>query len=242
MFFGRHLVGAARLRWLVGEVFVVIIGVLAALGIDQALSDRLDRQLELEYLKTIRDAVQADMDYVTNIRQKSLKRKMDAIHAVGPVVRGFAPVPDDVELFLTNVGMAAVGGIAGNYLISGGAFDELVSTGNIRLITDPNIRKAIIVYRITQDFEHKRIVARLTDYPEFVLGILPSELREDYDLAAMQSFNVDRAIAAIMSDRFETLFNREHNFAQFMKSNQTRTLSHIKTLLDELDAHIKQLD
>ena len=242
MFFGRHLVGAERLRWLIGEVLVVIIGVLVALGIDQAWSDRVDRQLELEYLKSIRGAVQADMSHITNIRQESLIRKMEAIDAIGPVVRGFAPVPENFELFLSNVGMAASGGISPKYAISRGAFEELTSTGNIRLITDPDIRKAIVVYYITLGFENQRITARLTGYPEFVLGILPAELREDQDLAAIKSFNVDRAIAAIMSDRFETLLNREHNLALFMKSRHARMLSDAATFLDELDAHIEQLE
>jgi hypothetical protein len=242
MFFGRHLVGAARLRWLVGETFVVIIGVLAALAIDQAWSDLLDRQLELEYLKSIRGAVQADFDYATNIRQKTLNLKIDAIEAVGPVVRGFAPIPDDVELFLTNVGMVAAGGIAPTMRVSRGAFEELLLTGNIRMITDLDIRNAITSYHVFQEAENRRITARLTDYPEFVLGILPSELREDFNLAAVKSFNVDRAIAAIMSDRFETLFNREHNLALFMKLRHTQALINSKTLLDELGAHIEHLN
>lgn len=242
MFFGRHLVGAERLRWLVGEVVVVIIGVLAALGIDQTWSDRMDRQLELEYLVSIRNAVQADMDYATNTRQQNLKRKMDAIDAVGPVVRGVAPLPDDIELFLLNVGMAAAGGVSPTYAISRGAFEELVSTGNIRLITDRDIRRAIIDYYVAQDAEHQRLMARLTDYPEIVLGILPSELREDFNLAAIKTFNVDRAIAVIMSDRFETLFNREHNLALFMKSRHPQILSNTKTIMDKLDTHIEQLD
>ena len=242
MFFGRHLVGVERLRWLIGEVFVVIIGVLAALAIDQAWSDRLDRQLELEYLKTIRGAVQADINYAADIRQTSLQRKMDAIDAVGPVVRGFAPIPDDIELFLTNIGMAASGGIAPSFSVSQGAFEELQSTGKIRLITDPSIRSAIIRYNIFQHAESQRVSARLTGYPEFVLGIHPAELRNELDLAAMKSFNIDRAIAAIMSDRFETLFNREHNLALFMNSRNAFLMSNAETLLDELDEHIEQLD
>jgi hypothetical protein len=242
MFLGRHLVGKARWRWLVGEVLVVIIGVLAALSIEQTWSDRLDRQLELEYLKTIRTAVQADIDYVTETAQKRLKLKMDAIDAIGPVVRGFAPIPDDVGFFLTNVGMAAVAGISPTHVVRRGVFDDLISTGNLRLITDSQIRKAIPAYYEGYDVQYRRTVTRLTEYPEFVLGILPSELRDEVDLAAMESFNVDRAIEAIMSDRFETLFNREQNFGFFMESSYAQFLSRARAFLDELDAHIKHLE
>lgn len=45
MLFGKHLIGEVRWRWLVGEVFVVILGVLIALSIEQIWSDRLDREL-----------------------------------------------------------------------------------------------------------------------------------------------------------------------------------------------------
>ncbi|MGI9200228.1 MAG: hypothetical protein ACR2QL_04165 [Woeseiaceae bacterium] len=242
MFFGRHLVGIERLRWLIGETLVVLIGVLAALAIDQAWSDRLDRQLEVEYLRGIRDAVVADINYALDYRQPGLQRKLAAIEAVAPVIRGDAALPDDIESFLTNIGLVAIGGVAPRVTVSQGAFEELLSTGKIRLITNPSIRSAIIRYYFAQKMEHERIFARLTGYPEFVLGIHPAELRDDLNLAAIESFNIDRAIAAIQSDQFETLFNREHNLALFMKSRYSALLSGAEALAKVLDAHIEELD
>ncbi len=115
MLFGRQLTNVARWRWLVGEVIVIIIGVLAALSIEQAWSERNDRILEIEYLKTIRSAVQDDIRYVAGFSRDQLIIKMDALEAIGPVARGFEPVPDDVEAFFRNISLAAVGGASPTY-------------------------------------------------------------------------------------------------------------------------------
>jgi|GEM_PF-1401148 hypothetical protein len=242
MLFGKHLIGEVRWRWLVGEVFVVIIGVLIALSIEQIWSDRLDRELELDYLNTIRSAVQADIDFVSGYLQERLKIKMDALEAIGPVVRGSLPVPDNMELFLNNVGMGAVGAVAPTYVVNREIFDDLVSTGNLPLIRDPRIRNEIAAYYSWYDSLYHRNLARLTEYPAFVLGILPSELRDELNLAAMESFNIDRAIEAIMSDEFETLLNREQNLAFFMARSNTQFLRRANIFLQELDEHIERLD
>lgn len=242
MFFNRNLFGEARWRWLIGEVLVVIIGVLAALSIEQAWSDRFDRIQELEYLKTIQSAVQADIGYMESWLQERLKLKMDAIEAVGPVVRGLAPVPDNVELFLKNIGMVAIGSVSPTYVVKRGTYDDLVSTGNLWLVTDPRIRKEITSYYARYETRYARTVARLTGYPAFVLGILPSELRGEINLKAMESFNVDRAIEAITSDEFETLLNREQNLGFFMRQSNAQFLERTKTFLHDLDTHIAQLD
>jgi hypothetical protein len=242
MLFGKHLVGEARWRWLLGELLVVIIGVLAALSIEKAWSDRLDRELEFDYLTAIRTAVQADIDFVDNFQQGLLKRKMDAIKAIGPTVRGLAPIPDNLELFLTNVGFAAIGGVAPNYVVRRVTFDDLVSTGNLRLIRDPRIRREIASYYSSYDTQHRRTVARLTGFSEFNHGILPFELRGEMNLLAMQSFNVDRAIEAILSNEFESLLNREQNLGFFMGTMNVQFLSRARTFLHELDKHIERLD
>jgi hypothetical protein len=167
---------------------------------------------------------------------------MDAIEAVGPVVRGFAPMPDDLEQFLRNVGKAAIGGVSPTYAVRREVFEDLISTGNLRLLRDPEIRTAIRSYYRSYDIRFQRTVERLTGYPEFVLGILPTELRDDLDQAAMATFNIDRAIEMIMSDQFETLLNREHNLAIFMEWSDADFLASAREFLHNLEQHISQLE
>jgi hypothetical protein len=107
--------------------------------------------------------------------------------------------------------MAAIGGVSPTYVVRRSTFDDLVSTGNLRLISDSQVRTKITSYCASYDVRYRRTSARLTGYPAFVVGLLPSELRNELTLTAMESFNVDRAIETIMSDEFETLLNREQN-------------------------------
>ena len=168
--------------------------------------------------------------------------KMDAVEAIGPVIRGFAPIPDDLEQFLKNVGKAAIGGVSPTYAVRREVFEDMISTGNLRLLRDPEIRTAIRLYYRFYDIQYQRTVERLTGYPELVLGILPTELRDDLDEAAMATFNIDRAIETTMSDQFETLLNREHNLGIFMVWSNAAFLARAREFLNDLDQHISQLE
>lgn len=75
-----RLINKTRWRWFVGELIVVIVGVLVALSIEQAWSDRKDRDLELEYLRTIQAAVIADIETVEGFLSARLEM------TIGPVV------------------------------------------------------------------------------------------------------------------------------------------------------------
>lgn len=242
MLFGKELANKTRWRWLIGEVAVVIIGVLAALSIEQAWSDRQDRNLEIEYLKTIRSAVLGDIEYVDGFSQDQLKIKMDALEAIGPVVRGFEPIPENVEEFLRNTSLGAIGGISPTYRVTRSTFDDLVSTGNLRLISDADVRRGIVSYYASYDIQFTRVVERLTDYPAYVHGIIPAELRDDMHKEDLDSFNVDRAIEKVMNDEFQTLVNREYNLALFMKGTYVTYLRSANTFLNNLEAHIQRLD
>lgn len=238
----RKIANPVRWHWLIGETLVVVIGVLVPLGIEQAWSDRQDRELELAYLKRIHAAVLRDIDFVDDFSRRSTTLKMDALDAVGPVVRGFEPLPKDVETFLSNVSLGAIGGVSPTYFVRRSTFEDLISTGNLRLISDADLRNAIVLYYSVYEIQHKRIVERLTEYPAFVHGIVPAELRNDLNLAAFKSFNFDRAIEKVMSDEFQTLLNREYNLGLFMRREQARFLSSAKEFLQQLEAQIEQLD
>jgi len=231
-----------RWRWLIGETLVIVIGVLIALGIEQAWSDRQDREFELAYLKRIHADVLRDIDFVDGFSRRRLAMKMDALDTIGPVVRGVRPLPGDVETFFKNVSRGAIGGVSPTYFVRRSTFEDLISTGNLRLINDANLRTQIVSYYTVYDIQYNRIVERLTDYPAFVHGIVPAELRNELNLAAIQPFNVDRAIEQVMSDEFQTLLNREYNLGLFMRWEQARSLSTAKEFLQQLEAQIDELD
>jgi len=93
------------------ETLVVILGVLIALGLNDYWMLRQEKILELEYLRWIQEEIAADIELIDQFGKRLLERKMKALDAIAPVVRGNAPVPEDVESFLINVSLGALGGL-----------------------------------------------------------------------------------------------------------------------------------
>ena len=132
----------SRLRWLFSETLVIVLGVLIALGLDDYWTDRQENVLELQYIKRIHTNVRADIEFIDQIRDR-LERKFQALDAIAPIVRGREAVPDDVESFLRNVALGGLVGASSVAWVTRTTFEDLVSTGNLRLIRDSNLRREI---------------------------------------------------------------------------------------------------
>ncbi len=97
----RKISDHVRWRWLIGETLVVVLGVLIAIGINEAWSYRQDRNLELDHVNRIHTEVLRDIEYVDGFSRDQASLKMDALDTIGPVARGFKPVPKDIKRFFT---------------------------------------------------------------------------------------------------------------------------------------------
>lgn len=135
----RMLAAESRLQWLFGETLVVVLGVLIALSLDGYWTDRQERDLELQYLDRIIMDVHADINYVDNTIRDLWIRKLQILDAIAPIVRGNKPVPENPETFLRNVALGGIGGASSARWVTSTTFDDLISTGNLRLICDAEI-------------------------------------------------------------------------------------------------------
>ena len=228
----------SKLRWLLSETLVVILGVLIALGLNDYWEFRQEKSLELEYLRRIQMDIGADIELIDQFGKHLLVRKMAALDAIAPVVRGKVPVPEDIESFLKSVSLGALGGAAPTRWTTNTTFEDLKSTGNLRLIRDADLRRKIARYY--EEFEefHTRTRDRKTEYAKTVWSVMPAELREDINLAAMEEFGIDRAINLITSTEFQNLLNQEYNYAYFHLSIDS---SSAREITRELESYIQQL-
>jgi hypothetical protein len=128
-------------RRLIGEFFVIVMGVLAALAVDQWTQAREDRSTEASYLARIETDLMAD-----SAELESRKRSADG---------GLARLRD---LFVEtrDADQVDLSGYADNWfpLVGDGfapqatrsVFDELISTGRLGLIGDAEVRTALLSY------------------------------------------------------------------------------------------------
>ncbi len=231
-----------RWRWLFWETLIIVVGVLIAFAVNDYWSDQQERELEIQYLKRVHAELKRDEAWVSGYNEGAMKAKFAALDAITPVVRGREPVPDDVETFLVNVTLGGIGGASPNYFVNTTTFDDLIATGNLRLIQDTNIRGKLSSYYNLYENNHGRTVERKTGYFMFVHSILPAELRQSISMEAMEEFGIERALEKILTNEFRDLLNQEYNFGIFIRDLYAQYAEASAALAEEVDAHIRALE
>ncbi len=137
---------STRINWrfLLGEFFVIVVGVLVALWVDQIRAARADAKLEVEYLESLVIDLEADLAQFDST-EAWMRRQEAAAATVLALYEGSPPTENAADL------VAAVETAGWQYFpsITRNTIDDLRSTGNLRLIRDPALRRAIASYYAT---------------------------------------------------------------------------------------------
>jgi hypothetical protein len=135
-----------RLNWrlLLGEFVVIVVGVLMALWVDQLREARANAELEVEYLRSLVIDLEADLAQFDST-EAWMRRSENAAATVLALYEGSPPTDDVADL------VAAVETAGWQYFpsITRNTIDDLRATGNLRLIRDPALRRAIASYYAT---------------------------------------------------------------------------------------------
>lgn len=231
------MLSADKLRWFAAETLIVVLGILIALSLDDYMSARRDRALAIDYVQRLHCSVMSDLNYTQEFWTPRIEMKRDALQAVLPVIRGDEPVPDDVHEFLGQVSLGGVSGTGSGRSIARTVFEDLRSTGNLRLIEGP-LRGAISFYYLVAEGLLKRIQSRNTEYVSYVHGSIPAELRDDITNEDLEDFGIDFALKNFLSDDFRSLANQEYNRLLFMETIDFEGLA--EQFLGELEAYRQQ--
>lgn len=135
--FGRGKVSAA-----LGEIALIVIGILLALQIDQWNNDRLDRQREVEYLSFIRDGLQEDVQALERLIAFNTTKG----ETLGQVLQLLAAGVEGVDL---NSKLIPLMGILTSYDYFSAnriAFDNLKATHSLSLIRNSELQRALTEY------------------------------------------------------------------------------------------------
>jgi hypothetical protein len=166
--------------------------------------------------------------------------KQESLQVILPVLRGLEPVPDDLVAFFGHISRAGILGASASPWYADTTFQDLGSTGNIRVITNAEIREDISDYYENLEARFINLQFRLTGYVSFVHTAIPAELREDINMEALEEFGIDFALKRLMSDEFRALANEEYNYMLYLKSQdfESRALA----FQNELEAYLLELE
>ena len=125
-----------------GEIALIVIGILLALQIDQWNGDRLDRQKEIEYLSFISDGLQEDVQALERLiafnSQKSEK--------LGQLLTLLSSNMRGADLNSQINPLMAVLTTYDYFHANSVAFDNLKSTHSLALISDSALQRALTEY------------------------------------------------------------------------------------------------
>jgi len=136
----------SRLNWrlLLGEFVVIVVGVLMALWVDELREARDNAALEIEYLESFLLDLEADLNQFDET-EAWMRRSEAAAATVLALYQGSPPTENAGDLVIA----VETAGWQDWPVITRNTIDDLRSTGNLRLIRDGTLRRAIAAYYTT---------------------------------------------------------------------------------------------
>ena len=137
---------STRLNWrfLLGEFVVIVVGVLMALWVDELRDARDAAALEIEYLGSFVTDLEADLAQFDEA-EAWMRRSEAAAATVLALYQGAPPTENTADLVMA----VETAGWQAWPVITRNTIDDLRSTGNLRLIRDRSLRRAIAAYYTT---------------------------------------------------------------------------------------------
>lgn len=231
--------GRTWVRW-GGEFVVIVIGVLVALALDQWAATRADRVSEREYVAALVADLEADADYLSERVIPLVSLADSALEEVGPVSRGVAEVPIDTISFLRRV-VSSRRTIA--QLPSSPTFDELISTGALRLIESASFRSSLVLYYDHMRSMGDRGLERSSGYAPVVRGHLPDDPESGSNVSEsdLRAYGVRQAVEAIRTPEFAEALNRHVAYVQFFLSEVPLLQAELESLRHQAEAELDRL-
>ena len=159
-----------KLDWsyAIGELIIVTVGVLIALGINQWQQDQGDRALELQYANRLKADLQMDIHEFKNFEASALSGKTRVLKALA-TVDGTQTSFDHSVFNAENLNYSTFNALPRS---QSATFNELQSTGNLNLLQNPSIRMAIDRYYDSYELMSGILFESLGSYSEIFTGAM----------------------------------------------------------------------
>ena len=221
------------LVYAVGEILLVVIGILIALNINNASAESRTRNKELVLLKEMRQNLSADLrDVQYNVAGN--KGRTRANEAVLKALQERTALNDSLKQHFGN--------ILGNFQLSENtaAWENLKSVG-IDLISDDSLRNAIAALYSTKYVYQENLEKSMDDHYHWN-QLYPMVLKNlDVEAVWVSATPVDHE--GLMDDReFREVLKMNLFIRRYMQGQYEAIEDEIEDILERLDAHIRHLE
>ena len=230
-----------RLNWAygAGELIIVVVGVMIALGFEQWSSDRLDRVEEVEIIDGFLSDLREDIESISN-GLETLPRKETRLLRISSSLETFDHRPNDIAQFLEDiVGSTAYGWNQARARRT--TLDEVLGSGKFGLIRDAAMRVKISEY---YDFDltvNNRINERETEYPSLAYRLVPRSTEDEVE-KNLSDAQKQRVVDRIFDSPLRDHVVGEINFSRFAIERLTFWKALGFELIDELETYRDTLE
>ena len=240
-----------RLNWAygVGELAIVVVGVMIALGFEQWNSDRLDRVEEVEIIERLIADLKSDLQDLGNQASAVIEKEASLLR-VRSILATENARPDDPAGFLRDVIDGANYGW-NQMEAQRTTFNELLGSGKYSLIRDAGLREKISKYYDRDRDTHQRIDERETDFPHFSYRLVPRQDEgrneagdpgENLDVgpvieSGLGSPDIEQLVTGVFASPIRDHINAEINLARFIGNRGALLRSECLDLVGQLESY-----
>jgi len=221
-------------RYGVGELAIVVAGVLIAFAVERWNSDRLDRDEEMQIIGRLTADLQVDLEQIAfGLERISYKKaRLLRIHSS---LEAANERPEDMRRFLTDVVESATYGW-NQARARRTTFDDVVASGKFGLLRDTTVRAMISDYYDREMGAHNRIEERETEYSNLSYRLIPRDA--EFELATdLSDDQIDRLVDRVYSSSLPDHVVGELNFTQFLAEQFEEWRGRCLELIDELETY-----
>jgi len=227
--FSKYLVYA------IGEIVLVVIGILIALQINNANEARKNRLKEISYLNNLKEDIKSDSLYLEGSWFKNVPRKIAGLEKAKNYYKNNM-IPYDTIQFINDVSFGGRYGV-GELTVNNRTYQELVSTGSISLISDNELRLRIGDYYLEKEFLKAYGVKLQSGFANYI-----NSLRV-YNPNYPNTINADEIpfiLNKMKNDEFYMLANRELTFAHSFFNRLKRAKKESYLLCEKIEEYLKK--
>ncbi|WP_163322632.1 DUF6090 family protein [Draconibacterium mangrovi] len=224
---------AKYLRYAVGEILLVVIGILIALQINNWNSNRIDRLKEREYLENFLEELKRDSLFLNVYWEKDYPEKVKGLELARKYVKYGVEI-DDTVAFFSSIGKGGKLSRAAVFEESS-TYKDIISTGNLKLIRNKHLQLQIIDYYTSISTTITYMDNLRGEYATFVNSLIPYNPQERYE---PDWKDYERGLQKMKSDEFLSLSNQELTYAYSLNRRMDRVNTRLIPLLGLIEAEL----
>jgi hypothetical protein len=205
-----------HLKYAIGEIILVVIGILIALQINNWNENRKDKIKEHAYLSNLKKDISKDIVINTYYILDRYQKKVEVLKKGKAFYQGKYIVKDTIS-FLNDIGY---GNVFGNVIwaFNKATYNQLVNTGDFKVIESDTLKTSILNYYNRLNARERSSQHKPTGYIKFTNSLAPFN-REDPK--HISDFDAKFFISKVNSEEFYRLANLELTLAHEVKDNAT---------------------